>query len=115
MYEIIVIISVLAFCMVIIGMLAFCIVIISSTKEKEQRLISSESGYCVRVEKYFYPRTILSVNRHYNNTTTRLGQVQSGHHFIDYNICHDISVTLLTGCQTTNTHPSVLSNTTEDL
>jgi hypothetical protein len=42
MYQIIVIISLLAFCMVIIGMLAFCIVIISITKEKEQRLVSSE-------------------------------------------------------------------------
>ena len=115
MYEIIVIISVLAFCIVIIGMLAFCIVIISITKEKEQRLVSSESGYCVRVEKYFYPRTILSVNRHYKNPTTRLGQVQSGHHFIEYNICHDISVKMFTECQTTITHPSVLSNTTEDL
>ena len=91
MYEIIVIISVLAFCIVIIGMLAFCIVIII-TKEKEQRL-----------------------NRHYKNSTTRLGQVQSGHHFIEYNICHDISVKMFTECQTTITHPSVLSNTTEDL
>ena len=33
-----------------------------SIKEKEQRLVVSESGYCVRVERHVYLRTIVSVS-----------------------------------------------------
>ena len=32
-----------------------------SAKEKEQGLVSSESGWCVRVERQLYPRTVVSV------------------------------------------------------
>jgi hypothetical protein len=33
-----------------------------SIKEKEKRLVGSESGYCVRVGRYVYPQTVVSVN-----------------------------------------------------
>jgi hypothetical protein len=33
-----------------------------SIKEKEKRLVGSESGYCVRVGRHVYPQTVVSVN-----------------------------------------------------
>jgi hypothetical protein len=33
-----------------------------SIKEKDKRLVGSESGYCVRVGRHVYPQTVVSVN-----------------------------------------------------
>jgi hypothetical protein len=48
-------------------------------------MVGTKSGYCVRVERHFYPRTVISVSYHYKNPTKGVGLVQSGprHHFIE--------------------------------
>jgi hypothetical protein len=47
-------------------------------------MIGSESGYCVRVGRYVYPQTVVSVSYHYTNLSKRVGLVQRGphHHLI---------------------------------
>ena len=56
-----------------------------SIKEKEQRLVGSESGYCVRVGQHVNLRNIVSVSSHYKNPAKRVDLVQSGplHHIIE--------------------------------
>ena len=54
-------------------------------KEKEQRLVGSQSGYCVRVGQHVNLRTIVSVSQHYKNPAKCVDLVQSGphHHIIE--------------------------------
>ena len=54
-------------------------------KEKEQRLVSSKSGLCVRVRRHVYPRIDVSVSWHYKNPPKCVGLVQSEpyHHLIE--------------------------------
>ena len=59
--------------------------LVHNFKEKEQRLVSSKSGLCVRVRRHVYPRTDVSVSWHYENPTKCVGVVQSKphHHLIE--------------------------------
>ena len=59
-----------------------------SIKEKEQRLVGSESVYCVRVERHVYPQTVVSLSQHYKNPGTRVSFTNK----IDH---HDIAEILL--------------------
>ena len=52
-----------------------------SMQHKGERLVDSESGYCVRVGRCVYPRTVVSVSSHYKNPTKRIYLVQSGSHY----------------------------------
>ena len=45
-----------------------------------------------RVGRDVYPRTVVSVNRHYKNPTKRVGLVQNrSHHHFTENSCHNIA------------------------
>ena len=41
--------------------IGICCFFAHSIKEKEHRLVGSESAWCVRVLRYIYPRTVVSV------------------------------------------------------
>ena len=43
----------------------------------KSRLIASESGYCVRVDRHVYLLVVVSVSQHYKNPTLCVGLVQS--------------------------------------
>jgi hypothetical protein len=40
-------------------------------------MVGTKSGYCVRVERHFYPRTVISVSYHYKNPTKRVDLVKA--------------------------------------
>ena len=48
-----------------------------SIKEKDQRLVGSESAKCVRVDRHVYPCVVVSVSLHYKIPTQRVGLEQN--------------------------------------